>query len=134
LRSAFAATAIVSYVSVALAYGELYPFSAFSMYARAAGTSASRIVVRDAGGALHEVRRFRVITCEPPRPEACGEPGTYASIPYLDAEAEAWIAAHAGAPGEGEPATLVRRIWRFAEPRGPARATDCALAACRVVR
>jgi hypothetical protein len=128
-----AVLALLGYLGVALALGNLYPFSVFDMYSRRF-TSASRIVARDAGGHVREVERYARWSCDEPldvSPGRCGAPGSFFYVPYLDTDGSAYVAAHAG-DGQGQPVDVVRRIW-WLEGGGPPRVEDCLLSRCRAV-
>jgi hypothetical protein len=125
------------YVAISFATTNLYPFSVFDMYSRPR-TTASRIVARDASGAVAEVDRFEAWRCDRPidlSPAVCGPPESFFYSPYLDQGRADYVAAHGaadGAPG-GAPEDVVRRIWRLDAP-GPPRIDDCLLARCTAVR
>jgi hypothetical protein len=135
--STLGAAVLATYLLVAQGIGDLYPFSTFSMYSAHPTDSGSRIVARDASGALRELSAYERWTC--PRDgaleqiDACGEVTT---IDYLDREAREYLAEHAGpdapAPPGSEPVEVVRRIWRFGGEAPLVR--DCPLARCRAVR
>ena len=116
----------------------VFPFSTFEMYSQVSVTTGSRVIVRDADGEAHEVKRYVDWSCEGPLnidAERCmvRYPPFY-FIPYKDAEVEAHIRAH---PGEGDgtqPLTLVRRIWRLEHSNGPISYEDCELHTCRARR
>jgi len=136
-RRVVAALVLAGYVGVSFAVGNLYPFSVFDMYSRAR-TSASRIVARDARGQIVEVERYEGWQCDGPvdvSPAACGEPGSYFYVGYLDAERAEYIAHHPGADGSRAPVDVVRRIWwlETAASPGPPRTTDCVLQRCTAV-
>jgi hypothetical protein len=130
-RLAVAALAFAGYVAIAWSVDNAYPFSHFDMYSGTMADSGSRIVVRDASGAVHEVTRFTAFACDRPIPTdraAC--PGDHYMIPYKDRELLGWVLAHEGDPQGGEPVDLVRRVGRLAGG-GPPPHEDCLIASCR---
>jgi len=139
-RRALGLLVLGGYVGFSFAVGNAYPFSVFDMYARPR-TTASRIVARDAGGALTEVERWDAWMCPGPvdtSAEACREQGPYFAVGYIDASRAAWVTGHSAGPAEGagearEPVEVVRRIW-WLEGEGAPRSSDCVLARCSAVR
>jgi hypothetical protein len=131
------AVVLATYLLVAQGIGDLYPFSTFSMYSAHPTDSGSRIVARDASGALRELSAYERWAC--PRAgaleqvDACGEVTT---IEYLDREAREYLAEHespdAPALPGSEPIDVVRRTWRFGGEAPIVR--DCPLVRCRAVR
>jgi hypothetical protein len=116
--------------------GNLYPVSSFDMYAGDRLASNSRIVARDAAGAVREVRNYEAFDCDGDRvpigPDACPADWPYDYISYLDHEAADWIATHRLPLTGGESVDIVRRIWRLSPEPGPPPSKDCLLLRCRV--
>jgi hypothetical protein len=135
-RHVVAALVLAGYVGVSFAVGNLYPFSVFDMYSRAR-TTASRIVARDERGQIVEVGRYESWQCDGPidvSPAACGEPGSYFYVGYLDRERADYIAGHRGTGTSPAPVDVIRRIWWLEnDSPGPPRTTDCLLQRCTAV-
>lgn len=134
-RLALAVVVCAAYFAVARVAGNLYPFSTFSMYSRRALGHPSRLLARDARGAVHEIAAFDRFRCPPLPPleqTRCDGRSDVETIEYLDRDADAYVRAHrADAPG-GEPVDLVRRVWIFPEGDGAPRTEDCLVARCSV--
>ncbi|MCB9507652.1 MAG: hypothetical protein H6700_08875 [Myxococcales bacterium] len=128
------ATVIGVYVAVAWTVGNLFPFSTFSMYARARWNSlVERTVVVDETGRAYAASDFVVNDC-PDRSEwheCAAIPGTAAGIPYIEQRLVQRLAEHrADAVGEpSEPIRIVRRTWDLAN--GGALVEECEVARCR---
>jgi hypothetical protein len=131
---AVAGLAFVGYFGIARIVGNVYPFSTFPMYAGEHRTTGSRIVAKDAAGALHEVSDGTAWACIPADLDAsaCGGPGVY-TIDYVDREALAFVREHSGSDALAVPVGLVRRVWSFTNDRDPPTAHDCTIATCRAV-
>jgi hypothetical protein len=129
-----AALAFLGYFGIARIVGNLYPFSTFPMYAGEHRTTGSRIVAKDAAGALHEVTEGMAWSCGAREidPEACGGPDVY-TIDYVDREAVAYVREHSGGDANATPVELVRHIWTFASDRDPPTTRDCPIALCSAV-
>ena len=131
----FAAMLMGTYVLAARGVGNLFPISTFEMYGRSAPGSASRIVVRRAGGGLEEVTAFEAFECSEPidgDPIACLDAWPYEHVPAEDEGAVAHVRDHAARlDGAGESVEIVRRIWRLRGETAP-EVEDCALARCSV--
>lgn len=128
------AVALTAYVAIGVIVKDLYPFSSFPMYA-GRSTSASRLLLRDARGAVHEVTSYGSFFC--PRPLDVGAarcPGSFQTVEYLDDADARWIDGHASVGPGGDDVTLVRRIWTFPDAGGPPTAVDCTLATCSAQR
>ena len=127
---------LAGYVVIAQGLGSLYPFSTFEMYAGASTHSASRLLARDAGGAMHEIREFGAYRCGPLdlQPVSCRSGGEYYTIGYVEREAGEYLASHSAASpaSDARPVDLVRRIWRFHGAGKPAL-EDCVVASCEAV-
>lgn len=129
--------ALLGYLLIARAAGNLYPFSTFNMYSTERLGSASRIVARDAHGDIHELDTFTAWDCPAaldPRPTACPAHWPFYYIPYLDRYAEIRLQARAAALPHAPPVTVIRRIWRLDDRPGPPTIEDCPLLTCRAVR
>jgi hypothetical protein len=136
-RALVAAFAFVGYLALALVVRNLYPLSTFEMYAEAPPSRApSRIIARDAAGAVHEIDEYVGWRCEGEAPsvgESCLGEWPFSTTEYLDRTAAAWVSAHGGAGG-GEPVDVVRRIYRLSDVVGPPVTRDCLLRRCRAGR
>jgi hypothetical protein len=131
-RIAVAALSFIAYFALSRSVGNFFPFSTFAMYAGDRAPRASRILARDAAGAVHEIDRLRAWQCDRPvriEHDACGG-GPYAQVDYLDRAALGWIDAHRAGDGAA-PFEVVRRIWRLDAGAGPPPFEDCLLARCR---
>ncbi len=125
---------LTGYVAIANAVQQLYPFSVFDMYAHQA-TSASRIGVRDATGALSEVSAWTAWHCDAPirlqEPPTQPGPAPY-TIPYRDREAQEWVLAH---PGNGaQHVEVVRHVWWLQPLPNQNEAEDRVLLRCQAER
>ena len=129
-----AGLAFVGYFGVARIVGNLYPFSTFPMYAGEHRTTGSRIVAKDAAGALREVTDGAAWSCgaREINPDACGGPDVY-TIDYVDREAVAYVREHSGNDANATPVELVRHIWTVASDRDPPTARVCPFALCSAV-
>ncbi len=132
-RFALGVLVLAGYMALANTVQQLYPFSVFDMYAHEA-TSASRIGVRTATGALTEVTAWRDWQC--PQPIALIGPPDHDqrapySIPYRDREAQEWIVGHPGAGSQ--PVDVVRHIWWLQPVPGQAETEDRVLLHCQAV-
>jgi hypothetical protein len=131
-----AVLAFLGYVATSRAVLHLYPFSIFNMYSSERVSTASRIVARDATGAVHEVDELTDWDCDAPpdlEPSACPRSWPFYYIPYLDREAAAHVAAHAAKNPDAAPVAVIRRIFRLSEEPGDPVIEDCVLSRCRAV-
>lgn len=124
----------VGYMLVARVVEDLYPFSTFSMYARAQPGAGSRIVARDEHGRLREVTEVTDWACETAAldPYACEDAEVH-GVGYVDRAAIDWVREHAGDHPDARPVDLVRRIWRFPAGWGPPITSECLISRCRAV-
>lgn len=60
------ALALVGYLAIARGVENLYPFSTFNMYSVERAASASRVLARDAHGAVSEVTGWERWECDAP--------------------------------------------------------------------
>jgi hypothetical protein len=125
------------YVAIAFAVRDLYPFSKFDMYSHYTD-SASRVIARDARGAVSEIERWDGWRCEAPvdlsfSPDRCGTARRVEIARNQDGFRAAYIAGHSAPAGGGEPIEIVRRIW-WLDGRGGARVLDCPIQRCTAVR
>jgi hypothetical protein len=130
----FGALSLVAYVVVGVRFGEQFPFSPLHMFAENRAAIAGRIVVRRAGGALAEVTDFDRWACAGPLALASPvSPCAEGMNSEVDQRAEDYIARHPGAPSEGEPLVVVRRVFAFDRPGGALSTRACDLAGCTAV-
>lgn len=128
--------ALLGYLAIARATGNLYPFSSFNMYSSERVHSASRIVARDAHGSIHELDTFTAWDCPTPldpRPTACPASWPFYYIPYLDRQAASLLQARAAPRPDAPPVAVIRRIWRLDDRPGAPAIEDCPLVECRAV-
>jgi len=129
--------ALLAYLALGRAAGNLYPFSSFNMYSTERVQSASRIVARDDQGRVHELDEYTAWDCPKPpdiRPDACPAQWPFYYIPYLDREAAALLAARQAPLPDAAPVTVIRRVFRLHERPGDPALEDCSLQTCRAVR
>ncbi len=142
--------AVVVYVVIATATHHVWPFYVFDMYAFAAPGTSSRISLIDEAGHTRDVRDVRAIRCPPETRAALDGPTCNAWWTVVARDDEVWEVLRTRAlAGPGEPATLVRRGWRWGAPadadedaerapraprpaHDPPEATDCARVRCEV--
>lgn len=130
-----AAACALGYVVVGHGVGDFYPFSPLGMFKNVV-TRSSRLAVRDAGGHIAEIGRFAAWHCDAPLDfsaqahPACGD----LDFSAYDDIVRDHILSHPGAPGDGEPIEIVRRVFEVKEPLGPVSVTDCPLLACTAKR
>ncbi len=133
-RLAFGVLVLLGYVAIANTVQQLYPFSVFDMYAHQA-TSASRIAVRDAAGAVSEVSAWTDWRCDGPIALATApdhaDRSPY-SIPYRDREAQEWLTGHVG--NGAQAVEVVRHIWWLQPEAGQAEIEDRVLLHCKARR
>jgi hypothetical protein len=134
-RLMVALSVLAGYLALAFSVHNLYPISTFEMYAGRPVRSASRVIARDAAGALHEIDEYRDWQCPGPLPlgpEACPAQWPYSYTGYLDRAAAELVAQQGGSGGDS--VDVVRRVWRLSDEPGPPPASDCLLERCRAVR
>lgn len=136
LARAAAVLALLAYLALARAAGNLFPLSSFNMYSTERLHSPGRIVARDAQGRVHELDHYLAWDCPAPpdiRPAACPAQQPFYHVPYLDREAAALLHERAASLPDAPPVTVVRRVFRLADAPGAPIASDCTLATCRAV-
>jgi len=132
-RFVVAVCACVAYVAIGQRVGQQYPFSALPMWSTPV-RQGGRVLARSPSG-LAEISDFEAWDCErvdfvTPRAE-CVERAPQAE---LDRQAEDWVRSHAKSLPNGEPVSIVRRVYTVERTRGPLIASECELARCRAVR
>lgn len=133
---ATAVLALLGYLALARAAGNLFPLSSFNMYSTERLDSPSRIVARDAQGRVHELDHYVAWDCPTPpdiRPAACPAQWPFYHVPYLDREAADLLHDRAAAAPGAPPVVVVRRVFRLADRTGDPTVHDCPLVTCRAV-
>jgi hypothetical protein len=128
--------ALLGYLALARAAGNLYPFSSFNMYSTERLASASRVVARDEHGAVHELDEYSGWDCPAPpdlAPHSCPAQWPFYYIPYLDREAADLLRDRAASLPDAPMVTLIRRVWRLGDRPGAPPIEDCVLRTCRAV-
>jgi hypothetical protein len=130
--AALAVLILVVYPILAARLGDFYPLCRFHMFADWSH-SQSRVVVRTASGELHEVHRYDAWACEGPidfKPRSTLECADYVSWAPADIRASRHILNRRGEPGQGDPVTVIRQVFRFSEDGGPPEILECPLVRC----
>jgi len=123
--------AALVYVIIGQRFGEQFPFGPLSMFASDQAPAAGRVIVRRADGALAEVTDFDRWSCAEPLTFVTGpSPCSEGAHTEMDQRAADYVRAHAGRAGDGEPVTLVRRVFAIDAPGKPVRIYSCDLAPC----
>ncbi len=130
----FGAVALVTYVVVGERFGEQFPFSPLRMFAENRAGISGRVVVRKPDGALAEATDFDRWACAGALGLASPDsPCAEGMDLERDQKAEDYIVAHPGAPSEGEPVVVVRRVFAFDHTSGVLETRTCDLALCTAV-
>ncbi len=108
----------------------VYPLDTFSMYANAPGDRASRLLIRDAHGAIHHIEDFRSYDCAEPVTGSEVRCADRLGIDYIHEKLTRYIETHRGA-GERD-VELIGRTWIIRPGQPPLRESDCVVAHCRV--
>jgi hypothetical protein len=126
---------LVTYVVVGQRFGEQFPFSPLRMFAQNRMATVGRVVAKRTDGQLREVTDFDRWACAEPLVAFVSEtsPCVEGMHRENDQLAEDYILAHAGAPSEGEPVAVVRRVFVFDRPGGALVTRSCELARCTAV-
>lgn len=127
---------LIAYCALARLVDNLYPFSTFPMYSYNQN-SASRIIVRGARAAEHEIKDYDRWHCpEPldPSSRACDDLKQFDRIAYLDQEIVDYLSSHSAVSPEGDPVTIIRKIWYL--NAGKTETAYCPLQTCtaRLIR
>lgn len=128
----------LTYVLVALAVQNLYPFSTFPMYSKAAKTSGARLIALDEHGRDHEVTDFGAWSCPDLKPiqrVICPDGTRGKPEAYLVKEATDYIRANWSESPTDDQRTveLIVRVWVFPKEGGEAPPRDCPIHTCRAV-
>lgn len=125
--------AMLGYTMASLRLGESYPFSPLSMFSAGLGAS-SRVVVRAAGGRECEITDFARWHCDGPvdfgRAPHCPQTAVH---PENDRNLADFVRSHPGAPGEGVPVEVVRRVFHIENPAAAPTVDECDLVKCTAV-
>ena len=130
----------LAYVAAGQLFGDAYPVSSFSMYARKARSHTSRLMAVAPDGRATSVRALEAWRCDREldlRPEQCVTAVDFDVTTYLDDLDAAWLRDHADdpeAPVGDARVDLVRRVYALDAGGGPVTSTDCLIARCTAAR